>query len=120
MVRLPAKECVVAGPDEYDSLNNLEVGNYNQRYYIEKEGIRIDFLSEDKEEEHEVEEVEDDLSQVKPHKDPPQAGDIPATSSGTFDDLVNINFSHPLPSTGITLEGLAGLQTPESIIDPQD
>ena len=36
---LPVEECVVAGSDEYDSLNSLEVGNYDQRYYIEKEDI---------------------------------------------------------------------------------
>ena len=43
---LPPEERIVAGPDEYDTLNNLEVENYVQRYYIEKEGLRIDYLSE--------------------------------------------------------------------------
>ena len=38
---------MVANPDEYDSLNELEVGNYIQRHYIEKEGLQIDFLSKD-------------------------------------------------------------------------
>ena len=71
MVLLLAEEHVVAGPDEYDSLNYLEAGNYNQGYYIEKEGLLIDFLSEDEKEDHEVEEVEDDLSQLKLHEDPP-------------------------------------------------
>ena len=64
---------------------------------LKKEGLRIDFLSEDEEEEYEVEEVEDDLSQLKSHKNPPQTGDILVSFSRTFDDLININFSLPLP-----------------------
>ena len=76
MVLHPIEECVVAGLDEYDSLKNLEVGNYDQRYYVEKEDLRIDFLSEDDEEDQEVEEVEDDLSQLKLHEDPPKAGNV--------------------------------------------
>ena len=35
----PVEECVVIIPDEYDSLNDLEVGNYDQIYYIEKEDV---------------------------------------------------------------------------------
>ena len=61
MTLLPTKECVVAGPDEYDSLTNLEARNYDQRYYIEKEGLKIDFLSEDEKEGQEAKEVEDNL-----------------------------------------------------------
>jgi len=49
---------MIADPDEYDSLNELEVGNYIKRHYIEKEGLRIDFLSEGEEDDCEVEEVE--------------------------------------------------------------
>ena len=56
--------------------------------------------------------TEDDLSQLKLHEDPPEAGNILASSSRTFDDLFDITFSHLAPSPGITLEGLAGLQTP--------
>ena len=59
-----------------------------------------------------------DVPRLEPHQDPPQAGDAPASSSGTFDDLMSLNFSQPAVSTGITLEGLAGLQTPESGINP--
>ena len=120
MALLPPEERVIADPDEYDSLNELEVGNYIQRHYIEKEGLRIDFLSEDEEEDHEVEDVEMDDSQLELCKDPPQVADAPASSSGTFDDLVSLNFSQPAASPGITLEGLAGLQTPESGINPLD
>ena len=111
---------MVADPDEYDSLNLLEVGNYVQRHYIEKEGFRIDFLSEDEEEDQEVEEVEVDVPQLKLCKDFSQVADVPASSSGTFDDLVSLNLSQPAASPGITLEGLAGLQTPESGINPLD
>ena len=107
-------------PDEYDSLNELEVGNYIQRHYIEKEGLWIDFLSEDEEEDQEVEEVEVDVPQLELWQDPPQVADAPASSSGTFDDLMSLNFSQPAASPGITLEGLAGLQTPESGINPLD
>ena len=81
------------GSGWYDSLNELEVGNYIQRHYIKKEGLRIDFLSEDEEEDHEVEEVEVDVPQLELHEDPPQVGDAPASSSGTFDDLMSLNFS---------------------------
>ena len=91
--------------------------NYIQRHYIEKDGLQIDFLSEGEEDEHETEDIAEDISQLKLHGDPPQAKDIPASSYGTFDDLVSIDFPHPVGSLGITLEGLAGLQTPESRID---
>ena len=67
-----------------------------------------------------MEEVEDDLSQLKLHEEPPKAGNILASSFGTFNDLVNITFLHLAPSPGIALKGLAGLQTPESRIDPHD
>ena len=120
MAHLPAEERVVAGLDLYDSLNNLEADNYDQRYYIEKESLKIDFLSEDEKEGQEVEEVKDDLSQLKLHEDCPKTTNIPATSSRTYDDLVTIHFSHPAPSPTITLEGLVGLQTPESRIDPHN
>ena len=101
-------------------MNDLEAGNYDQRYYIEKEGLRIDFLSKDDEEEQDVEEVEDIPSQEKTLEDTPEAGNVPATSSRTFNNLVNITFSHPAPSPGIILKGLASLHTPESRIDPHD
>ena len=103
---------MVADPDEYDSLNELEVGNYVQRHYIEKEGLRIDFLSEDEEEDQGVEEVEVDVPQLELYKDLPQVADAPASSSGIFNDLVSLNLSQPAVSPGITLEGLGGLQTP--------
>ena len=67
-----------------------------------------------------MEEVKDNLSQLKLHEDPLEAGNILASSFGTFDDLENITFSHFVPSPGITLEGLASLQTPDSRIDPHD
>ena len=85
---------MIADPDEYDSLNELEVGNYIQRHYIEKEGLRIDFLSEDEEEDHE-EEVEVDVLLLELHKDPSHDGNVPASSSGTFDDLMSLNLSQP-------------------------
>ena len=65
-------------------------------------------------------EVEDDLSQLKLHEDPLEATNIPVSSSETYDDLVTIHFSHPILSSGVTLEGLADLQTLESMIDPHD
>ena len=111
---------MIADPDEYDSLNWLEVGNYIQRHYIEKEGLQIDFLSEDEEEGYEIEGVEEDTPQLELHEDPPQVGDAPASSSGTFDDLLSIDFSQAIASLGITLEGLAGLQTLESGINLLD
>ena len=98
----------------------MEVGNYIQRHYIEKEGLRIDFLSKDEEEGHEEEEVEEDFPQLELHEDPLQVGDAPASSSGTFDDLLSLDFSQAPASPGITLEGLAALQTPESGINPLD
>ena len=44
---LPLEEKMIASPDEYNTLNDLEVGNNVQKYYIEKEGLQIDYLSED-------------------------------------------------------------------------
>ena len=120
MALLPPKECMIADPDEYDSLNGLEVGNYIQRHYIEKEVIQIDFLSEDEEEGHAIEEFEEDILQLELHEDPPRASDAPASSSWTFDDLLSLDFSQTITSPGITLEGLAGLQTPESGINLLD
>ena len=120
MALLPPKEHMIADLDEYDSLNRLEVGNYIQRHYIEKEGFQIDFLSEDEEEGHEIEEVEKDIPQLELHEDPPRASDAPASSSGTFDDLLSLDLSQATTSPEITLEGLAGLQTPESGINPLD
>ena len=111
---------MITDPDEYDSLNELEVGNYIQRHYIEKEGLQIDFLSEDEEEDHEVKEVDVDVPQLELHKDPPQVDDAHASSSGNFDDLMSLDFSQAVVSPGITLKGLAGLQTPESGINPLD
>ena len=61
-----------------------------------------------------------DVPQLELCKDLPQVADAPASSSGTFDDLVSLNLSQPAVSPGITLEGLAGLQTPESGINPLD
>ena len=71
----------------------------------------------DEEEGHEIEEFEEDTLQLELHEDPPRASDVPASSSRTFDDLVNLDFSKPITSLGISLEGLARLQTPESGIN---
>ena len=111
---------MIADPNEYDSLNGLEVGNYIQRHYIEKEVLQIDFLSKDEEEGHEIVEVEEDIPQLELHEDPLRANDAPASSSETFDDLLSLDFSQTITSPGITLEGLAGLQTPESGINLLD
>ena len=114
---LPPEERVVAGPDEYDILNDVEVGNYVQRYYIEKEGLRIDYLSEDEGEEVEAEDTEGGVLRLSSQQDPPRCDDAPVSSSDTMDDTLSINFAHPVVSPGITLEGVAGLQTVESRID---
>ena len=104
MALLPPKERMIVNPDEYDTLNELELDNYIQRHYIEKEGLRIDFISEGGEDEHKTEDIEEDISQLKLHGDPPQAEDMPASSSRTFDNLVSIDFPHPAASPGITLK----------------
>ena len=95
---------MISGPNEYDTLNELEVGNYVQRHYIEKEGLWIDFLSDGEEEEHETEDIVEYISQLKLHGDPPQADYIPTSSSRTFDDFDSIDFPRPVASPGITLE----------------
>ena len=51
MALRPPEEHVISKPDAYDLLNNLVVGNYNQSYYIEKEGLHIDYTLEVDEEE---------------------------------------------------------------------
>ena len=50
MALCPLEEQVVSDSDAYDLLNNVEVGNYDQHYYIEKEGLCIKYVSEDEEE----------------------------------------------------------------------
>ena len=44
-----------SGPDVYDLLNNVDVGNYDQPYYIEKEGLHINFILEVEDEEDSAE-----------------------------------------------------------------
>ena len=61
---------MISDPDEYDTLNELEVGNYIQRHCIKKDGLRINFLLEGEEEEHETEDIVEDISQLKLRGDP--------------------------------------------------
>ena len=77
-------------------------------------------MSEDEGEEVEVEDTKGGVLRLSPQEDPPRSDDALVSSSGTFDDLISINFTHLVASPGITLEGLAGLWTPESRIDPID
>ena len=49
--------------------------------------------------------------------DPPSSSNAPPASLGTFDGLVNNSYFQPLPSLGVTLEGLAGFSTPGCRID---
>ena len=107
-------------PDAYDLLNNVEAGNYDQHYYIEKDGLRINYILEDEEDDLIGEELEDVASQVETNKDLPSSSNAPATSSGMFDGLVNIFFSQPLLSPEVTLKGLAGFGTPECRVGPID
>ena len=39
----------MADPNAYNLLNNVEAGNYDQDYYIEKEGMHINYILEDEE-----------------------------------------------------------------------
>ena len=71
----------------------MEVGNYNQTYYIEKEGMRIDGISEDEEDESIEEEPGNAPPQVEKNNDPPSSSNAHAASFGTFDGLVHIFFS---------------------------
>ena len=111
----PSKDRVIFGLDEYHLLNKVEVGNYNQTHYIEKEGMHISFISKNDEEESTEEELEDNFPQKVTNDDLPSLSIPLPTSSGTFDNLGTIAFTHPLPSPGVTLEGLAGLSTPECL-----
>ena len=120
MALCPSERRVVADLDAYDLLNNLEAGNYDQRYYIENEDLKIDFLAEDDEDDQVEEDLEDIQIQQKTHENPLETGNVPSTSFRNFDDLINITFSHPIPSTRITLKWLANMQTHESRIDPID
>ena len=63
MVFHPLEERVISGPDTYDLLNNVEVGNYNQTYYIEKEDFHINYVMEDEDDDSIKKEPED-----TPHK----------------------------------------------------
>ena len=115
---LPPEERIVTGPDEYDILNDLEVGNYIQRYYIEKEGLRIDYLSEEEGEEVEVEDTEGGDLRLSSQQDPPRCDDPPVSSSDMVEDPLTMSFADPVGSAGIIVEGVAGLETIGSRIDP--
>ena len=116
----PLEEHVIFGPDAYDLLNKVEVGYYDQAHYIEKEGLHISFIPEDDEEESADEEPEDNFPQKDTNDNLSSSSSTPVASSGTFDNLVTISFTHPLPSLGITLKGLARLSTPKCRIDHVD
>ena len=116
----PSKDRVISGPETYDLLNDVEVGNYDQAYSIEKKGLRINFVPEDEEEQYVEEEPEDNPPHKETNGTPSSFSNPLATSSGTYDDLVTITFTHPLPRLRVTFEGLIGIQTPECKIDPID
>ena len=61
MVLRPLEELIISNPNAYDLLNNVEVGNYNQKHYIKKRGLHIDYT------------LEDDLSEDEPENAPTQA-----------------------------------------------
>ena len=64
MVLRTLEEHVISRLDAYDLLNNVDVGNYDQVYYIEKEGLPINFILEvEDEEDSSGEDAEDDLPQ---------------------------------------------------------
>ena len=116
----PLEEWVVANPNTYDLLNNVEVGKYDEHYYIEKEGLCINYVSKNEEDDFVNEELKYVAPQVETNKDLPSSSNAPATSSGTFDGLVHISFSQPLPGPRVTFKWLVGLSTPECRIDPID
>ena len=62
MALRPPKEWVMVDPDAYDLLNNVEARNYDLHYYIEKEGLRINYVSKDDEDNF----VEEELKDVTP------------------------------------------------------
>ena len=116
----PLEDHVIYGPNAYNLLNNVELGNYDQAYYIEKEGLHINYVLEDEEEESVGEEPEDNLPQEERNDTSLSSSNPLVASYGTYDNLVTIPFTHPLPSPGVTFEGLTGLQTPECRMDPID
>ena len=99
-------------------MNDLEVANYIQRYYIEKEGLRIDYLSEEVGEEVEAEDTEGGDLRLSSEQDPPRCDDPPVSSSDVLEDPLTMSFADPAGSAGIIVEGVAGLQTIGSRIDP--
>ena len=86
------EEHVVAEPDAYDLLNNVEARNYDHNYYIEKEGLHINYVLEDEEDDFVEEEIEDVAPPVEANKDLPSSSNAPVTFSGTFDGLVQSPF----------------------------
>ena len=53
-------------------------------------------------------------------QDPSRCDDPPVSSSDMLDDPLTMSFADPAGSAGITVEGVAGLQTVGSKIDPID
>ena len=108
MALRPLEEHVTSIPDVYDLLNNMVVGNQDQAHYIEKEGLHINSTPEDDKEDPAEEEAEDIPPQEETNDNPPSSSNPLAASSGTFDDMVSITFTHPFPSPRVTFEGLVG------------
>ena len=65
MALLPPQDRHIEGPDVFDLINNLGVNEYNKAYYIEKEGIHVDFAQElEDDEESQEEQVEELTSEI--------------------------------------------------------
>ena len=89
-------------------------------HYIKKEGLHINYVPEDDEEDYVEEKSEDNPPQEEAYGNPPSSSNALTASSETFDGLVNISFSQSLPRRGVTLNGLARLSTLECRIDLVD
>ena len=76
----PPEDRVVVDPDVYNLMNNVEVGNYDQSHYIEKEGMCINYVLEDEEDDFIEEEPKDVALQVETNKDLSCSSNAPATS----------------------------------------
>ena len=82
--------------------------------------MNIDYIKEDEEDAFVEEELEDDHPQAEMNDYLSSSSHALATSLGTFNDLVTISFSQPLPSPRVTLEGLVGFSIIECGINPVD
>ena len=117
MASIPLEERPIADFESYDLVKKVTVNKYNESYYVEHEGLQIEFLKEledakgslSEREEEPIHEVEEAIPQKPegPYEIADPSGPLQnllASSSGIYDDIVTIHYSQPFPSPRLVLK----------------